>query len=126
MTACLDPRQLARQIARLDLDATRHTALTRGAAELAAAVRRELSHPPGGPHDVPWLRGGTLRDSIAVAVQDDIAVIGSSDPVAVDQECGTRTDPPRPFLAPAAAAASRTIADSVAAALAQRIREGLA
>ncbi len=126
MTGSFDPRQLARRLARLDLDATKQAALAQAAENLRAAVRQELSHPPGGPHDVPWLRDGTLRDSIGVLVQAEGATIGSTDPVALDQEYGTRTDPPRPFLAPAAAANGAVIAASVAETMVQRMRQELA
>ena len=122
MTGSFDPRQLARRLARLDLDATGQAALAQAAARLRAAVRQELSQPPGGSHDVPWLRDGTLRDSIGVSLQGEAATIGSTDPVALDQEYGTRYDPPRPFLAPAAAANGEAIAASVAATLMQRMR----
>ena len=126
MTGSFDPRQLARRLARLDLDATKQAALAQAAVKLRAAVQQELSQPPGGPHDVPWLRDGTLRDSIGVSLQAEAATIGSTDPVALDQECGTRTDPPRPFLAPAAAANGGVVVASVAEALVQRMREELA
>ena len=122
MTGSFDPRQLARRLARLDLDATGQAALAQAAARLRAAVRQELSQPPGGSHDVPWLRDGTLRDSIGVSLQGEAAAIGSTDPVALDQEYGTRYDPPRPFLAPPAAANGEAIAASVAATLMQRMR----
>ena len=125
MTGSFDPRRLAQRLARLDLDATKQAALAQAAVRLQATVRRELSQPPGAVHDMPWLRDGTLRDSIGVSIQDNAAVIGSTDPVALDQECGTRTDPPRPFLAPAAAADGEAIAAAMAEALVQRIREGL-
>ena len=126
MTGSFDPRQLARRLARLDLGATTQAALAQAAGNLRAAVRQELSQPPGAPHDVPWLRDGTLRDSIGISVNAEGATIGSTDPVALDQECGTRTDPPRPFLAPAAAADGAVIAASVGAAVVQRMREKLA
>ena len=126
MTGSFDPRQLARRLARLGLSATKQAALAQAAGNLRASVRQELSQPPGAPHDVPWLRDGTLRDSIGISVTAEEATIGSTDPVALDQECGTRTDPPRPFLAPAAAAEGAVIAASVAAAVVQRMREKLA
>ena len=126
MTGSFDPRQLARRLARLDLGATTQAALAQAAGKLRAVVRQELSQPPGAPHDVPWLRDGTLRDSIGIAVNAEGATIGSTDPVAPDQEYGTRTDPPRPFLAPAAAAEGAVIAASVGAAVVQRMREKLA
>ena len=126
MTGSFDSRQLARRLARLDLGATTQAALAQAAGKLRAVVRQELSQPPGAPHDVPWLRDGTLRDSIGISVNAEGATIGSTDPVALDQECGTRTDPPRPFLAPAAAAEGAVIAASVGAAVVQRMREKLA
>lgn len=50
----------------------------------------------------PLLATGELRDSIKVIVAGKHAVIGTDDPVAVDQEGGTDHVPPRPFLSRAA------------------------
>lgn len=51
--------------------------------------------------DDPLLRTGELRDSIEHQVSGTEAVIGTPDIVALYQEQGTSTIPPRPFLGPA-------------------------
>lgn len=116
---------LADRLARLDLTATEHAALEQAAGVLQDAVRQNLSHRPGDPHDTPWLRSGALRRSITHTLRGTEAVIGSADPVAVDQECGTRTDPPRPFLAPAAATGADGLVTGIAAAVFSRLRAAL-
>jgi phage gpG-like protein len=57
------------------------------------------------------LREGTLRDSIEIAVGDNEAAIGSNDPVAVYQELGTKSIPPRSFLGQAAVRKEREVVD---------------
>ena len=53
----------------------------------------------------PLLRTGTLRDSIEFEIEPNAVaislVLGSHDKVALFQELGTATIPPRPFLATA-------------------------
>jgi hypothetical protein len=117
----MTPAQLASALAGLDLDAVARAELARRADALAQEIRGTLSHPPGSTHETPWLRTGTLRDSIAASVDQDDAVIGSTDPVAVFQEYGTAAIPPRPFLAPAAAVAGESIAHAIAAAVAKAL-----
>ena len=118
----MTPGELAQRLAELRLDETQAEALSAAATRLASAVRDALSSTPdGGTHDAPWLRSGVLRNSIGQAVDASSAVVGSSDPAAVFQECGTRTDPPRPFLAPMAAARAEELVDG----LARTIVEGL-
>lgn len=56
----------------------------------------------GYPEDEPLLRSGDLRDSITYEVEGDTVSIGSDSDVAVYQELGTATIPPRSFLAGAA------------------------
>ncbi len=61
----------------------------------------------GFPADEPLLRTGQLRDSIESRVEqgfrlDVEGVVGSDDEIAVYQELGTGTIPPRPFLGGAA------------------------
>ncbi|MGI4941024.1 MAG: HK97 gp10 family phage protein, partial [Janthinobacterium lividum] len=103
----MTPGELAERLARLQIAKTQEAALEAAAARLAVAVRDALSavpgDAPGHAHDAPWVRSGALRDSIGHAVDADRAVVGSGDPVAAFQECGTPRMPPRPFLAPAAA-----------------------
>lgn len=65
----------------------------------------------------PLLRTGEMRDSIAVDVTGQTAVIGSDSDIAVWQELGTKHIPPRPFLGPAAAAAGPKIGHATAAIL---------
>lgn len=118
-------QDLADRLAKLDLATTESTALEHAASVLQDAVRRRLSHAPGEPHDAPWLRSGALRNSIGHEVHGTEAVVGSADPVAADQECGTRTDPPRPFLAPAAAAEADELVTKIAAAVRGQLRAAL-
>jgi HK97 gp10 family phage protein len=113
---------LARRLKRLDLAAAERTALEHAAVILQDAVRARLSHTPGEVHAAPWLRSGTLRNSVTHGIYGTDAVVGSNDPVAVDQEYGTRTDPPRPFLAPAATAEAPKLAASLASAVLGQLR----
>ena len=121
MIAGLD--RLRAALAELDTDSVARAALSSGASMIADVVRESLNHSPGSDHATPWRQTGTLHDSIGVTAMDDRAVVGSSDPVAVDQELGTRTDPPRPFLAPAAAEAAPALAETVGSAVADALRE---
>lgn len=113
------------RLTRLDLVATEHAALEQAATGLQDAVRQRLSRTPGESHGAPWLRSGTLRGSITHAVDGTDAAVGSADPVAADQECGTRTDPPRPFLAPVAAAEADGLVTDIAVAVLSRLRATL-
>ena len=121
MIALADLGDLIARLARIDFATIQHVALEAAASQLEAAVKQELSHLPGADHATPWLRTGELRDSIAHIADEQSACVGSDDPAAVYQELGTRSDPPRPFLAPAAAAAAEDIAHAVAAAVARAI-----
>lgn len=89
-------------------------ALSQAAERLAEGVKAVLSHFPGEDHAAPWLRTGTLRESVTCQATDNMAVIGSSNPVAVYQELGTSSIPPRPFLAPVAAEEAGEIAHGIA------------
>jgi hypothetical protein len=120
--AALD-RALARATAAAS-EAAR-AALAAEAASLAGAVASVLADPPGGDHRVPWRRTGALHDSIGDAAEGERATVGSTDPAAVDQELGTRSIPPRPFLAPVAAAVALDAASRVGAAAADAIGEAL-
>lgn len=115
-------RGLARRLDALNLAATEHSALQQAATSLQNIVRQNLSHGPGGTHDVPWLRSGALRDSIGHTTAGAEAVVGSRDPVAVYQECGTHRDPPRPFLAPAASTEGPHLAVAIAAEVVSDLR----
>jgi len=115
--------EFARRLAALDLDAVQREALAQARERLADAVRARLATPPGGPHTAPWMRNGALYDSIAGESDARRVVVGSTSAVARYQELGTRFDPPRPFLAPAAAALAPEIAADIAARLAQAIAE---
>jgi hypothetical protein len=55
----------------------------------------------GFPEDEPLLRTGEMRDSVQVSARGDQAVVGSDSEIALWQEVGTDTIPPRPFLGPA-------------------------
>ncbi len=118
-------QRLTDRLTRLDFAATERAALEQAATGLQDAVRQRLSRTPGESHDAPWLRSGTLRSSITHEVDGEEAAVGSADPVAADQECGTRTDPPRPFLAPVAAAEADGLVTGIAVAVLGRLRAAL-
>ena len=71
-------------------------------APSTVAEKRRLGYGGQVSATDPLLREGTLRDSISHMVEGRMAVVGSDDPVAIYQETGTSTIPPRPFLAGAA------------------------
>lgn len=56
----------------------------------------------GYPLNAPLLREGDLRGSYNYEVNGNEAVIGSQSDIAVYQEMGTETIPPRPVIGPAA------------------------
>ncbi len=109
---------LAAHLATLPIAETIAASLGDAAAGLAETIREALSTPPSGPHDAPWAESGALRASIAYSADESGAAVGSDDPAAAPQEFGTATVPPRPFLAPAAAARGEMIARQVGAAAA--------
>ena len=90
-------------------------------AAMAAGVRDLLGTPPGGAHGQPWRQTVALQASIGHSVAGLQATVGSSDPAAAPQELGTVHVPPRPFLAPVAAARGAGVADAVGAAVAGRL-----
>lgn len=112
-------------LARIDLAPAQLSALAAEADQLAGTVRNSLSHPPGSDHATPWLRTGALQASIASQASESEAVVGSADPVAVYQERGTSTIPPRPFLAPAGAAGAEDAARRVGRTIVDAIKEAL-
>ena len=120
----MTPGQAAIALTDLALTETLATALAVHTTELAEAVRNALAAPPGGPHDQPWRESGGLQASIESSADGLIAQVGSNDPAAAPQELGTATVPPRPFLAPAAAAAAagERIAQDIGATLAALLR----
>lgn len=120
MEATIPPLTLSQAtaaLAALPIAETLVAALDAAAARLAAGVRAELGTPPGGPHAAPWRQTGALEASIAHTTDGLTAQVGSNDPAARPQELGTARQPPRPFLAPAAAALAEPIAHDIAAAL---------
>lgn len=124
MAGLLGISGLAEVIARLrdaDPPGTMALVLEGQAALMARAVQDGLGDPPGGGHDRPWLETGALRASVGHQADGLQAVVGSSDPAAAPQEMGTVHLPPRPFLAPAAAAMGEDVAKAAAAAVAGRL-----
>jgi len=118
-------RGLAEVLARLraaDPAGTMATALDGQAHALAAGVRDLLGTQPGGAHGQPWRQTGALQASIGHVSEGLQATVGSSDPAAAPQELGTVHVPPRPFLAPVAAAEGAGTAEAVGAAVAKRLR----
>lgn len=69
-------------------------------AELAESTKADRVSQ-GYTENDPLLRSGKLRDSIGHTVEGLEACIGSDMDIAVYQELGTKTIPPRPFLGPA-------------------------
>ena len=117
-------RGLAEVLARLhaaDPAGTMAAALDGQAAAMAAGVRDLLGSPPGGAHGQPWRQTGALQASIGHVSEGLQAAVGSSDPAAAPQELGTVHLPPRPFLAPVAAAMGAGLAEAVGAAVASAL-----
>jgi len=118
-------RGLERSLQALDLGAVRRSAGQAIAQRIETTVVDSLSHLPGDEHGNPWERTGTLRASIASDVTAHAIVVASTDPAAVFQEEGTRTVPPRPFLAPAGSAAAAEAIQALGTATAEALREAL-
>jgi phage gpG-like protein len=82
-------------------------------APLAASTEAEKRRL-GAPAGAPLLRHGDLYASIEFQAEMNIlegnAVVGSDSDIAVYQELGTPTIPPRPFLGPAGFESRETIA----------------
>lgn len=115
--------ELRERLARVNAEEVLARALAAQAERLAEAVRDGLSQPAGaGGHDRPWVRSGALRDSIESQASGLAASVGSNDPAAAPQEMGTSKLPPRPFLAPVAAAMGESAAATTAEALAAALR----
>ena len=84
-----------------------------GWADLADATQDDRVRKGYAPDD-PLLRRGELRDSIEHQVPNQHAgYVGSDLDIAVYQEMGTRTIPPRSFLAGAAAHKGQEIASKI-------------
>ena len=69
--------------------------------ELKTATQSDRIRQGFTPND-PLLRSGELRDSIRHEVRGNSVAIGSDLDIAIYQEMGTSTIPPRPFLRVAA------------------------
>jgi phage gpG-like protein len=124
MTLVTGLTEALRRLERIDMTQARHVALEQAATRIEVAVQQALSSLPGEDHATPWLCTGKLRDSVTHETTDNAAVIGSTDQVAVDQELGTSSIPPRPFLAPVAAAESEGVARGIADAIRSTIEAG--
>jgi HK97 gp10 family phage protein len=68
--------------------------------ELSDAAKAEHVRK-GYDENAPLLASGALRDSIQYRSTEKSFEVGSDSQIAVYQELGTATIPPRPFLAPA-------------------------
>ncbi len=106
----------------LDLDGIARTALAEQAQRLADLAQDALSVMPGGPHDHPWRRIGTLHESVSAQAEDDTATVGSTSPTALYQEHGTAEIPPRPTFGPLADAEGQAIAETIAERLTTALR----
>lgn len=125
MTFVTGLSEALRRLEHIDMRRARQAALEQAAIRIEVAVQQALSRLPGEDHAAPWLRTGELRASITHETTEDAAIIGSTDAVAVDQELGTRTIPPRPFLAPIAAVESDGVMQGVADTIRSTIEAGL-
>lgn len=123
MSLVIGLRKADKRLARLNIADAITEALRVATADLEARVADVLSELPGREHSIPWLRSGALRASIGHEVDGAVGVVGSTSDVAVDQELGTSTVPPRSFLASTAAGAAADIAASVAGAIAQVLEQ---
>ncbi len=65
--------------------------------ELATSTKADRVSQGFTPND-PLLRTGALRDSIGHEVRGHSVAVGSDLDIAIYQEMGTETIPPRPFL----------------------------
>lgn len=115
-------RDLIADLASLNLVRLQHECLVAQSEQLAADLREALATPPGGPHDYPWRESGALQSSIATETDGLTSLVGSTDEVALHQEYGTATIPPRPFLAPLAEAHAEAAAQAVGLAVATALR----
>ena len=102
-------------IARLNqnFDTPAHTALAEATSKLAAQLQELLNTPPGGPHTHPWRETGVLHDRIEHQSDASEAAVGSTSEIALYQEHGTATVPPRPSFGPLAATEGHPIAQSI-------------
>lgn len=90
-------------------------------APLAASTIADKQRQGYAPPDSPLLREGNLRDSIERRVEGNEAVVGSDSEVAVFQELGTQTIPPRSFLGVAAFQEAEAVAHVLGRGFMQRI-----
>ena len=121
----MTPSQAAAALADLAIAETLATALAAQSDRLAEIVRASLATPPGGSHEQPWSRTGSLEASITSTADGLAAQVGSNHPAAAPQELGTATIPPRPFLASSAAALAEPIARSIGQTLADLLARRL-
>jgi phage gpG-like protein len=78
----------------------------------------------GDGGDNPLLRTGDMRESITADITNHAFVVGSSEPVLLYQEIGTRTIPPRPVLEPALKTMMPFIGTVTGKAIVKTIEEG--
>lgn len=100
--------------------ATAHFAAWAPLADATVEDRVRKGYSP----DEPLLREGTLRDSIGHQVSGLEALVGSTSDIAVYQELGTSTIPPRAFLGPAAIRKKEQIEKLIGAAAANAMQYG--
>lgn len=93
--------------------------------ELADSTEMQKARA-GYPVDSPLLRTGEMRDSISYHASPAGFEVGSPSEIAVYQEFGTATIPPRPFLGPAlfenAPAVVEALGKSIEANLAGKVK----
>ncbi len=88
--------------------------------QLAESTQEDRARKGYTPND-PLLRTGEMRASIKTAVGADSAAVGSNSEIAVYQELGTKTIPPRPFLGPAGFENAEKVAHDIGARVARAV-----
>jgi hypothetical protein len=118
-------RPISAALARLDLRSKEQDLLSQEADALEHEVHRFLSLPGSDLHGSAGREVTALVSSLGHLQQGSHAVIGSTAAAAVARELGTRTDPPRGFLAPVASSRGAEIAESIGAEIAGLLKEAL-
>ena len=118
-------RRIGAALARLDLRSKEQDLLSHQVDVLEHEVQRFLLSPISDLDSLARRQVAELVSSIGHLREGSHAVIGSTAAAAVAQELGTRTDPPRSFLAPAASSRGAELAESIGAEIAGSLEEAI-
>lgn len=118
-------RPITAALARLDLRSKEQDLLSEQADVLEHEVQKFLSQPVRGLDGSARRQVTELVSSMGHSQEESRAVIGSTATAAVAQELGTRINPPRSFMAPAASAQAAEVAESIGAEIAGFLKEAL-